>query len=137
MKVAKEVIEDDINTIIFTDEELLLQINDKLKKKERISQRTLRRWKAKSKNPEKLDKLGKSFVRLIKKALVKQKKHLFKKFRDEPNQWQKWAWIIERKFDDWNIRHKTDLTTGGKPLPPFDYVKKTRHNNGDRENKET
>lgn len=28
--------------------------------------------------------------------------------QDDP-QWQKWAWIIERKFDEWNIRMKQDI----------------------------
>ena len=117
LKVAEEIISEDINAIIFTDEELLFQINDKLEKEERISDRTFQRWKAKSNKVEELNEIGKEFCRLIKKALIKQKNFLFVKFRKEPNQWQKWAWIIERKFDEWNIKYKSDVTSGGKPIP--------------------
>jgi hypothetical protein len=106
LNVAEEVVNDDINAIILTDEELVDEINDKLQEKERITYRTLRNWKDKNKKDKELDEIGKRFFPLIKKALIKQKKHLFDKFRNEPNQWQKWAWIIERKFDDWNIKQK-------------------------------
>jgi hypothetical protein len=117
LDIAKRIVDDDINAIIFTDEELLFQINEKLSEEQRITERTFQRWKAKSDKVNELDDLGKRFVVLIKSALIKQKRHLFEKFREEPNQWQRWAWIIERKFDHWNIRQKTDITTAGKPLP--------------------
>ena len=118
LKVAEEVVNNDINAIILTDEELVSEINDRIVKGNRISDRTFRRWKSKSKDEdvEELDELGSSFVLLIKRALIKQKKHLFEKFREEPNQWQRWAWILERKFDEWNIRQKTDITTKGEAL---------------------
>lgn len=116
IKIAKGIIEDDINAIILTDEELVFLINEKLEEKERIDERTFERWKAKSNKEEELDERGVEFCRLIKKALIKQKGHLFDKFRKEPQQWTKWAWIIERKFDNWNIKNKTDLTTMGEKL---------------------
>jgi hypothetical protein len=119
IEVATGIIFDDINAIILTDEELVMLINEKLEEKARISDRTFRRWKDKNKDDkvEDLDEIGKSFVLLIKKALVIQKRHLFDKFREEPNQWQRWAWIIERKFDDWNIKRKSDVTSDNKPIP--------------------
>jgi hypothetical protein len=120
LSCAEEVINQDINAIILTDEELVFEINDRVDKKYRINQRTFERWKKKNKDEEELDKefdeIGIRFVVAIKKALIKQKKNLFDKFRAEPNQWQRWAWIIERKFDDWNIKHRTDITSGGKPI---------------------
>jgi hypothetical protein len=118
IEVATGIIFDDINAIILTDEELVMLINEKLSEKARISDRTFQRWKDKNKNEsDDLDEIGKQFCRLIKKALVIQKRHLFDKFREEPNQWQKWAWIIERKFDDWNIKRKSDVTSDNKPIP--------------------
>jgi hypothetical protein len=39
---------------------------------------------------------------LYKKALTNQKKGLFNKLWDD-TQWQRYAWIIERKFSDWNL----------------------------------
>ncbi len=122
LEVAEEVVFYDINAIILTDEELVMTINEKLEDKEQISDRTFQRWKSKNKDEQdsnkdkELDEVGKEFCRLIKKALKIQKQGLFNKFREEPNQWQKWAWIIERKFDDWNIKHKSEMDFN-KPLP--------------------
>jgi hypothetical protein len=42
---------------------------------------------------------------LIKKALLIQKQNLFKKFENDDRAWQRWAWIIERKFTEWNLKH--------------------------------
>jgi len=114
LEIADEIINNDINAIIHTDEELLLLINEKLEGEEKISQRTFERWKAKSNKVDDLDKIGKSFVALIKKALIKQKQYLFEELRGDDKAWQRWAWIIERKFDDWNIRHKTEYGFGNE-----------------------
>ena len=121
LEVAERIVNDDINAIILTDEELVFLINDEFdkqdipeeeKEKQKISDRTFKRWKKKNKeDSEELDEVGKQFCHLIKKALTKQKKHLFDKFRSDEGQWQKWAWIIERKFDDWNIKHRYDHTS--------------------------
>lgn len=118
LKIADEVLSEDINAIIYTDEELVDEINERLPdKKNNISQRTFERWKVKNKqNFDKLDETGKEFCRLIKKALRKQKGYLFNELRNDEKAWTKWAWILERKFEDWNIRQKTDITTGGEKI---------------------
>jgi hypothetical protein len=101
--------------IFLTDAELVFVINQKLKEKERITDMTFRRWKAKNtgedvKGVEPLDEVGKEFCSVYKSALIRQKAALFKKLLSpSEGQWQRYAWIIERKFDDWNIRHKTEV----------------------------
>jgi DNA-binding MarR family transcriptional regulator len=61
--------------------------------------------------PSKIDRfievgdLGKEFCPLIKKALRNQKENLFKKFSNDDRAWQRWAWIIERKFSEWNLKN--------------------------------
>ena len=119
INAAKEVLgidsPDSISAIIYTDKELFELINDKLPKEEKICDSTFDKWKAgKVKN----DKIGKEFLQLIKKALSIQKEYLFQKFQSEPMQWQKWAWILERKFSDWNIRKRVDVDvkSDGKEL---------------------
>ena len=32
-------------------------------------------------------------------------KDLFKKFTNDDRAWQRWAWIIERKFSEWNLKN--------------------------------
>lgn len=113
IEVANSVLFDDINAIILTDEELLMLINEQLDEKEQVATRTFEDWKAgKSPNQDCEDFRG-----LLKKALVKQKNDLFVQMRNDDKTWTKWAWIIERKFDDWNIKQKVDHTTKGKELP--------------------
>jgi len=118
IKALKEVLfkeEDNIDAIIHTDKELLFLINQRLPEEKQISKRTFERWKARNKedNLNKLTETGRKFCRLYKKALLEQKRYLFEELKGEKTGWQRWAWIIERKFDDWNIKHKTDITTQG------------------------
>ena len=40
--------------------------------------------------------------------MISQKQNLFKKYEDEDKAWQKWAWIIERKFSEWNLKKITE-----------------------------
>ena len=100
--------------IFLTDAEMVFLINEMLPKKDRICDMTFRRWKAKHVGEkqtdfQELDEVGAEFCSLYKKALIQQKAALFDKLTDKKEySWQKWAWIIERKFDDWNIRHKLD-----------------------------
>jgi len=121
LKVANEIVNEDINAIILTDEELVFLINEKVVKKERISSRTFERWKAKNKSDEEeeIDKIGKEFCRLIKRALMRQKRDLFNSLKGDDKQWQRFAWIIERKFDNWNIRQKTETTLKIDKLTSF------------------
>lgn len=102
--------EDNINSkypaIFHTDEELFTLTNDKLTDKEKICYATFKNWKAGNlENP-----LLKSFLALYKSALLKQKEILFKEMIDEPKVWQKWAWIIERKFSAWNLKNINEST---------------------------
>ena len=102
IEVAKDVIfRDDL--MLLTDEELVDEINENLDKKDRISQRTFKRWKANNFDEE--GEIGREFCPLIKKALRNQKENLFKKFSNDDRAWQRWAWIIERKFSEWNLKN--------------------------------
>jgi len=110
IKRAEEVINNDINAIILTNEELLDEINEGLEEKARISGRTLIRWqKINLDDKEKLDELGEKFCHLIKKALREQKRNLFESLKGDTKAWQRFAWIIERKFDEWNIKQKQEI----------------------------
>jgi len=111
LKVAEEVINENINALIFTDEELIDLINERLPEKKRISIITWKRWKKRKLKGRKslLDR----FDTLYKKAFEKQKKSLFYKLQTDDKAWQRWAWIIERKFPEWNLRQKVDANVKG------------------------
>lgn len=101
IKVANEVLFSE-NVILFTDEELVDEINERLEEKYRICQSTFQKWKA---GKIESDDLGSQFLRLIKKALREQKKNLLEKYSTDDKAWTRWAWIIERKFSEWNLKH--------------------------------
>ncbi len=112
ISAAEIVLSQDINAIIYTDEELLMLINERLEESARIDYATFKRWKAKNKDGQTdiLDVIGIRFCALIKSALAKQKSSLFDRLRTSDEHWQRWAWIIERKFNEWNIRVHHELT---------------------------
>jgi hypothetical protein len=90
--------------IIYTDEDLVDIVNERLDPDDRITTRTFKDYKAgKLSSDPYLD----VFLPLYKGALRHQSANLFERLSNEPpGAWQKWAWIIERKFDDWNMRAK-------------------------------
>lgn len=114
---AEKVLFTDINAIILTDEELVDEVNEGLKEKERITQRTFRNWKSQAIKGEYIDDNAQGFFLLLKRALREQKRNLFAKFQDD-GQWQKYAWILERKFDEWNIKQKHDLQSSDGSMSP-------------------
>jgi hypothetical protein len=109
MATANAVLFEDINAVIFTDEELIAEINDRLPEEERIHKVTFEKWKAGVTE----DGRGSEFRWLIEKALRKQKHDLFIQFRTDEKAWQRWAWILERKFKEWRLPNKHQI--GGDP----------------------
>lgn len=111
-----KVVNKENNAVILTDDELRILTNELVEENQQVADRTFESWKA----GDLKDSLYLDFVRLYKKALIIQKKNLFKKLQAEDDKWQKYAWIIERKFDDWNLRSKQEVTgKDGKDLSPF------------------
>ena len=119
-KATEEVLlagESNYSAIIHTDEDLVQLINQKLPEHERISDRTFKRWKAKASDDEDTENgiLEMTFVPLLKKAKVIQKEQLFERFFNCENGWQRYAWILERKYKEWNIR-QSEQTHSDEPL---------------------
>jgi len=102
-KIAEEVVYG--NILACTDEDILFLINEKLEESERISDSTWEYWK---KGQYGDDERRDWFLGLIKKALVIEKNNLLTNLKSDDKAWQRWAWIIERKFDEWNIRTKSE-----------------------------
>ena len=135
LKTAERILfEDELSAIIFTDAELRDLINDQLEKHERISQTRWEEWKAGNMKAP----IVEEFRGLYKKALMIQKRNLFDQLTKDDKSWQRFAWIIERKFDDWNLRKKTEVTgKDGKDLfEPSDdnsYLQYKKQKNKDHE----
>lgn len=111
--------------IIHTDKDLLRLTNMKLKEQGhedyQISMSTFERYK-RGENGEAservLEDLG-NFESLYMRALLRQRENLFNRMTEkgEARSWGRWSWIIERKFDEWNLRSKqVDETPDRKQL---------------------
>ena len=97
-----------MNSLLCTDEDLVFLVNERLDEWEKIDITSFQNWKAWSLSDEYSD-VYQEFLGLYKKALMIERKSLMIKFQSDEWQWQKWAWIIERKFDEWNIRMKSEV----------------------------
>ena len=101
--------------IIWSDEQIVEAVNEELPEADRIDKRSFERYKA---GEIKDDDVLEAFVSCYKKALRIQASNLFERLEEgTPGEWQKWAWVIERKFDSWNLRDKkVDETPRPKKL---------------------
>ncbi|RLD69237.1 MAG: hypothetical protein DRI95_00665 [Bacteroidetes bacterium] len=104
------------NAIYLTDKDLVFMLNLELPVNQQIKYQTFKEYKhgiSQGENP-----LIEEFTTLIKTALVKEKINLLEKLKKGENGWQSKAWILERKFSEWNLKtiSETDITTKGKPL---------------------
>ncbi|MEW5675556.1 hypothetical protein ABGT15_04525 [Flavobacterium enshiense] len=99
-----------------SDDDLFHLVNHRLNKKNRIAKRTFDYWKAGKYAPD--DVIGEEFMDLIKLSRIKQKQALGQKMFEENNMsWTKYAWILERKFEELNLKrisenvNKNETTT--------------------------
>ena len=89
-------------TIVHTDMDLIECVNWELPEEHRISVETFKDYKSGERGS---DAFLSVFAPLYKRALMEQRDRLFDTMSEEPpGAWQKWAWILERKFGDWNLR---------------------------------
>ena len=116
LKEFEKVVNEDTNAIIMTDEDLYFEVNKRVKKVDRmfaISYDTFRAYKVevRTKKYEELEPRLQMFLTLYATAIFEQKKMLFKRMQADDKWWQRFAWIIERKFNDWNLKHITENNT--------------------------
>jgi len=119
------------NMLYCTNEDIFHLLNLKLKEEglEQISYMTFWRWITKaadyqSTKPELADMFT-EFCYIIKTALIRERSNLLNNLRAGGDaQWQRFAWILERKFDEWNIRNKQDIEQTTKVIKVFDETEK-------------
>jgi hypothetical protein len=94
--------EEDI--LFLSDKDLVFLVNRRLTEENQISISTFEKWKSGKYAPN--EEVGKEFVGCINLASIRQKQMLSKKMMEDNNgQWTRFAWIMERKFSDWNLKH--------------------------------
>lgn len=90
-----------------TDEEMVMLVNEILPEESQFTYEAFSKWKREKSQTE--NPFYSQFLRLIKKALLKEKKRLLEKLQGDDKYWQRYAWILERKFDEWNIKTKSEV----------------------------
>jgi hypothetical protein len=92
-----------------TDEDLLFMLNARLSREERISEQTWRRYKRGEAGASKVDvECLDVFMSAYKRSLIGMKRVCIENLQnDVPGGWQRYAWILERKFDEFNLRARS------------------------------
>ena len=93
------------NILFLSNDDLRLLTNERLPEENQISERTFKNWKAGKFHED--DDSGKNFIRVIERALIKQKQWLGERMLDPNNSlgWNRFRWILERKFAEFNLKH--------------------------------
>jgi hypothetical protein len=100
----------DNNSVVFlTDKDLVFLVNKSLPIEDRITTRCFKNWKAGKFAPN--EELGLIFLEMIEEALIKEKLALGEALKnDKTGQWVRYAWILERKFEEFNLKYISEST---------------------------
>lgn len=101
----EQVVNEGFNSIYMSDDDLRILTNELYGQDDYICLKTFNNWKEGQNEGINIS----MFLHIYKKALIKQRNQLFEKLTKDDRAWQRWAWIIERKFDDWNIKIKSEI----------------------------
>ena len=128
ISIFNEVLATDHNSLVCTDEELCILVNDRLNEHERISYRSFQRYKAKAMKmateeeeqqeaaeneaaKAKADDntwLYQKLYVLWRKAIIKQKNQLMTLVLDAKQGWQRFKWLLEKKMEEWQPKEEQE-----------------------------
>ena len=92
------------NILFLSNDDLRILTNEKLPEDQQISERTFKHWKAGKFHED--EETGKKFLKVVERALIKQKQWIGEKMLEtEKNSWTRYAWLLERKFNEFRIVH--------------------------------
>ncbi|WNM18617.1 hypothetical protein [Flavobacterium capsici] len=95
------------NIVFLTDTDLVFLVNKKLPIEDRITTRCFKNWKAGKFAPN--EELGEQFIELVQEALINEKEALLNSLKNEKSgYWVRYAWILERKFEEYNLKQVTE-----------------------------
>lgn len=113
----REVVEDPYFYIL-TNKEVYETVCHKLGNKEGLMKFDTFRSAVCGRRSSKADQFN-EFQNLMSRGKTKQKISLVKKLEKEDKSWQRYAWLLERKFDDFNkIEKREDEINARVNIPP-------------------
>lgn len=118
-----KVIEEPTN-ILLNQEELIEEVNFRLKPVERIHYKTFQDWKNKNYLPDSVEEETlEAFSSTLKKMNRLHKQAIAKGILSEgAGSWQKFAWIAERMHNELNLTHKVDHTSKGDSIKKINFI---------------
>jgi len=113
--VFSDVVNDDVNSIILDFEEIFLLANNKLPKEKKVDINDFLKWLNDATSPKIDNPLYDNILQLYNLARIEQKQAYIKFLTlASSKNWQKYAWLLERKYSDLNLQHKIDIGDGKK-----------------------
>ena len=111
-----EVVNDDINSMILDFVEIILLTNDKLPKEKNIDSDDFLKWLNGAENEARNNnELYSELLKIYDRARIEQKQAYIKFLTTASSKnWQKYAWLLERKYNDLNLQHRIDIGDGKK-----------------------
>jgi hypothetical protein len=116
----ERILNTDRNALVCTDQHLFFLLNDELPKEVKISYRTFQRYKMLANiygagqdsfttpgTPERDEyypPIYRELYRVFTHALIKQRNNIMNCLLDDAKGWQRYKWIMERKFRDWSLK---------------------------------
>ena len=100
--------EDELHILVYTDKDLCFLLNQRLTDEHQVSYRTFQRYKAAvmkgaEKDIKAFDIVYQRFYELMTEALLRMKKRLMQKIIEAEKGWQRFKWMLEMKFKEWNL----------------------------------
>lgn len=141
IEAAKTVMSQEMSTVIFTVKELVTKINMELPVSYRVSVKymyklleKIRDEKEQKRYTENEKKYTAEIQAVFAKYFLEHKEFLFEKLKNETGKnWCKWAWFIERKYPEWNIR-QADVSVRGDTDNTVTVIVKGAKKEGEAEN---
>lgn len=124
----REIVADEANMLICTDEELFFLLNDSLDWDDRVSYSSFKRYKARALEymdnealPEDIDPMYAQFYSIIRRATIMMKRNLMRNLMAaEKTDWMRYKWLMERKFTEFRPdKGKAPEAVEPLPVPQF------------------
>ncbi len=121
IQAFKEVLSDENMVLACTDKELFFMLNMRLEEDEQVSYRSFQRYKARAMSggfDTDTEPIYKQLFRLFYEALIRQKTRLMELIARGDRYWQRFKWIMERKFKEWHAQFSMSDEAKEEEEPP-------------------
>jgi len=106
-ELVDKLMKTELAGLVLTDEDILDEINDSLPPEKQINLGTFQSWIVRN---------TAGFASIIKKTRNRARRNLINQLRNETKSWQRFAWILERKFPEFNLKQISEVHHKIEPI---------------------